>query len=98
MKDWHWIFVFAVILITPLLPNILREKCPGCNRRKMQSLETLKVHSDDGPHTFAYITFYRCDKCSAIFKRNKSGPLEESSQEEYRLLSEAAVAARHPES
>jgi len=93
MKDWHWIFVFAVILITPFLPNILREKCPGCRRRKLQSLETLKVHSDNGPDSFSYITFYQCDRCKSLFKRNKSGPLETSTREEYKLLSEAAVAA-----
>ena len=94
MKDWHWFFIFAAILITPLLPVILRDKCPGCKRRKMQSLETLKVYSDSGPETFSYITFYRCDSCQAIFKRNKSGPCVASSEEEHRLLAEAAVAAR----
>ncbi len=98
MKDWHWFIVFAVILITPLLPNILRDKCPSCKRRKLNSLETLKVHADGGPQTFSYITFYRCDNCSNIYKRVKSAPMELSSAEEYRLLSEAAVAARHPES
>ncbi len=98
MKDWHWFIVFAVILITPLLPNILRDKCPGCNRRKLNSLETLKLHGDDGPHTFSYIAFSRCDNCSNMYKRVKSGPLERSSAEEYRLLSEAAVAARYSES
>ncbi len=94
MKDWHWIFVFAAILITPLLPNILREKCPSCGRRKLQSLETLKVHSGDGPESFSYITFYRCDRCNSVFKRNKSDPMEDSTREEYKLMSEAAIAAR----
>lgn len=98
MKDWHWFIVFAVILITPLLPNILRDKCPGCSRRKLNSLETLKVHADGGPDTFSYITFYRCEKCSNMYKRVKSAPLELSSPEEYKLLSEAAVAARDLES
>lgn len=95
MKDAHWIIVFAVILITPFLPVILRDKCPGCNKRKLNSLETLKVHADDGPQTFSYIAFHRCDNCHSIFKRIKSAPLELSSQEEYRLLSEAAFAAKN---
>ncbi|HEY9679879.1 MAG TPA: hypothetical protein V6C76_17885 [Drouetiella sp.] len=97
MKDAHWIIVFAVILITPFLPVLLRDKCPGCKRRKLNSLETLKVHADDGPQTFSYITFYKCDNCLNLYKRIKSGPLEESTKEEYRLLGEAAVAARNLE-
>lgn len=95
MKDWHWIFIFAAILITPLLPSILKEKCPSCKRRKLQSLETLKLLSEDAPNGYAYITFYRCEKCLDYFKRNRSAPLERSSKEEYKLLSEAAVTANH---
>lgn len=91
MKDLHWFFVFAAIFITPLLPAILRSKCPGCGKRKLQSLETIKVLTDGGNTQYTYITVYKCDHCHAVFKRNKSGALEQSSQEEHAILKQAAV-------
>lgn len=94
VKDWHWFFIFAAILITPLLPVILREKCPACKRRKLQSFDTLKLLSEEGPSAYSYLTFFRCDKCKSVYKRNRTKPLEPSSQEEYKLLSEAAITAQ----
>ncbi|HEY9712232.1 MAG TPA: hypothetical protein V6C72_02105 [Chroococcales cyanobacterium] len=91
LKDWHWIFVFAAILITPFLPAILRDKCPACKRRKLQSIETLKLLGEEGSSSYNYVTFYRCDRCSEYFKRNKSGPLKPSSNDEFKLMSQAAI-------
>lgn len=91
MKDWHWFIVFFAIFITPMLPAILRGKCPACRKRKLQLIETLKVHSEGGEAPHTYITVYTCDHCHKAFKRIRSGALENSSHDEYKILKEAAV-------
>jgi len=91
MKDFHWIIVFAAILITPFLPSLLRSKCPACKKRKLQSLDTKKIHAEEEPSRFTYVTLYRCDACRALFKRTKSGALQESSLDEHKIFTEAAV-------
>jgi hypothetical protein len=91
MKDLHWIFIFAAILITPFLPAMIRGKCPGCGKRKLQSLDTLKLHADSDSSPFTYITLYRCDSCDSLFKRTKSGSLEQSTTDEHNMIQEAAV-------
>jgi hypothetical protein len=94
MKDFHWIIVFAAILITPFLPALLRSKCPGCKKRKLQSLDTVKVHADGESARFTYVTLYRCDSCGGCFKRLKSGELQPSSTDEHKIYAEAAVNER----
>ncbi len=92
MKDWHWFVVFAVILITPFLPSILKSKCPGCRKRKIEKLDTLRVRDEgDG---FTYLTFYHCNACNGFFKQVRSGTLESSSAEEYKITQEAAVVVQ----
>lgn len=94
MKDWHWILVFASILITPFLPALMKAKCPECKKRKLNSLETLRDYAATGEERI-YNTFHRCSACLAYFKAVNSKPMEKSSHEEY----EAAVRetqARQP--
>jgi len=91
MKDLHWVFIFAAILITPFLPALIRSKCPGCGKRNLQSLDTLKLHADAPASPYTYITLYRCDKCGKLFKRTKSGSLQESTAEEHNMIAEAAI-------
>lgn len=91
MKDLHWLFIFAAIFITPLLPALIRSKCPGCRKRGLQSLETLKLHAEAEASRFTYVTLYRCEKCGGLFKRTKSGSLENSSSDEHNIMAEAAI-------
>ena len=86
MKDWHWVLVFASILITPFLPALMKAKCPECKKRKLNSLETLRDFAAQDQERI-YNTFHRCDACLAYFKQVNSKPLVPSSHDEY----EAAV-------
>lgn len=86
MKDWHWILVFASILITPFLPALMKAKCPECKKRKLNSLDTLRDYSAEGEER-VYNTFHRCDACLTYFKAVNSKPMTVSSHDEY----EAAV-------
>jgi len=84
MKDWHWILVFASILITPFLPALMKAKCPDCKKRKLNSLETLRDYTiPEGESARVYNTFHRCDACSGFFKQANSKPIEKSSHNEY---------------
>lgn len=89
MKDWHWFVVFAVILITPFLPSILKSKCPSCSKRKIEKLNTLRVRQEGD--AFTYLTFYRCHACDGYFKQVRSGSLETSSGDEYKITQEASL-------
>ncbi|HEY9776862.1 MAG TPA: hypothetical protein V6C81_24070 [Planktothrix sp.] len=91
MKDLHWVFIFAAILITPFLPSLLRSKCPGCGKRRLQSLDTVRIMAESEESGFTYVTLYRCDKCAGRFKRTKSGDLETSTSDEHNMLNEAAI-------
>lgn len=94
MKDWHWILVFASILITPFLPALMKAKCPECKKRKLNSLDTLRDYNVEGEER-VYNTFHRCDACLTYFKAVNSKPMTVSSHDEY----EAAVRdtqARQP--
>ncbi|HIA53894.1 MAG TPA: hypothetical protein EYN91_17680 [Candidatus Melainabacteria bacterium] len=86
MKDWHWVLVFASILITPFLPALMKAKCPECKKRKLNSLDTLRDYNATGDER-VYNTFHRCDACLTYFKAVNSKPKVVSSHEEY----EAAV-------
>lgn len=92
MKDLHWILVFGSILITPFLPALLRAKCPSCRKRKLQSLDTLRVPSVDEKSGFTFIALYKCDFCEELFKKEKDGAIEKSTQEEHQSFSEQAIA------
>jgi len=87
MKDWHWFIVLGSILITPLLPYILRARCPQCGRRKLQSLDTFRSEREKEA---TYITFHQCDHCKCIFRQEKSSPLKLTDKEDFET--EAAVA------
>lgn len=89
MKDWHWVLVFASILITPFLPALMKAKCPDCKKRKLNSLETLRDYSaeTEAEGSRVYNTFHRCDACLSFFKQANSKPMVKSSHDEY----EAAV-------
>lgn len=89
MKDWHWFVVFAVILITPFLPSILKSKCPGCSKRKIEKLNTLRVMQEGD--TYTYLTFYHCHACNGFFKQVRSGSFETSSGDEYKITQEASL-------
>lgn len=91
MKDFHWFIILGAIMLTPFLPSLLRSKCPKCAKRKMQSLDTLKIHAEGEASKFTYVTLYRCDACKGLFKRIKSGALMPSSPDEHKMFAEAAI-------
>jgi len=71
MKDSYMIFVLLAILVTPLLPALLKGKCPNCGKRK---LETAEGAADKGQSP--YISYFSCSACHSKFMRDKSGPLQ----------------------
>lgn len=91
MKDLHWILVFGSILITPFLPALIKARCPSCTKRKIQSLENLRVPSQNESSGFTYIAFYQCENCGELFKKVKAGDFESSNQEEHEKLTESAL-------
>ena len=72
MKDGFMILVLILVMITPMFPFLLKSKCPKCNKRKLEHLDT-EQRGDGRAKTF--ITNYHCHACGADFERNKSGPL-----------------------
>lgn len=85
MKDFHWFIILGSILITPLLPYLLKARCPSCRKRKMQSLDTVKQTDGDTGLT-TYVTLHKCDHCQTLFRQEKSGPLTPASEEEVKRL------------
>lgn len=75
MKDSYMLLVLLIVMLSPMLPAMLKSKCPVCKKRKLEHLET--VNSDaSGKSTF--ITYYLCHNCKQKFEREKSGPLKQS--------------------
>lgn len=91
MKDLHWFIVFGLLLATPFLPAILKAKCPKCGKRKVQSLDTLRVPAEDEASGITFVALYRCDSCRELFKKVKNGQMLESSQEEHESLEAEAL-------
>lgn len=85
MKDLHWFIILGSVLITPLLPYLLKARCPGCGKRKMQSLDTLKQACGEGEAP-SYVTFHRCEHCRSLFSQIRSGPLTPAQEDEYKAL------------
>lgn len=73
MKDGFMILVLLLVMITPMFPILLKGKCPKCNKRKLEKLET-ETHGEG--RTKTYVTGYHCHACKTDFKQNKSGPLK----------------------
>jgi type II secretory ATPase GspE/PulE/Tfp pilus assembly ATPase PilB-like protein len=90
MKDWHWVIVFASILITPFLPALMKAKCPACKKRKLNNLDTLRSYEENEENEKVYYTFHRCAACQTCFKQRNSAPLEASTFEEYEKLAREA--------
>ncbi|MBC7998694.1 MAG: hypothetical protein IAF58_12170 [Leptolyngbya sp.] len=90
MKDWHWVIVFASILITPFLPALMKAKCPSCKKRKLNNLDTLRSYEENEEDEKIYFTFHRCSACQTCFKQQNSGPLETTTFEEYEKLAREA--------
>lgn len=93
MKDWHWFLILGSVMITPFLPLLLKSKCMSCGKRKLQSIDTLRLCPEGGDGSPTYLTFYKCDHCGQHFKRNRTGAYETSSREEFNMTSEAANLA-----
>lgn len=91
MKDLHWFIVFGLILATPFLPSLLKAKCSKCGKRKVQSLETVRVKAEEEPSGFTFVALYQCDHCEGLFKKIKNGPFIESSEEEHESLRAEAI-------
>ncbi len=93
MHDFLWFIVFALILVTPFLPVLLKTKCPSCATKKLDPLETVKLPSVEESSGITFVTTYQCKSCSKYFKQVKSGKLESSSEDEYAELVTAAMPA-----
>jgi hypothetical protein len=72
MKDWYMVFVLIAVLVTPLLPQLLKKKCPKCTKRALSSLE---ANPDETAPSNPYLSFYACQACGSRFKQVKSEPL-----------------------
>jgi hypothetical protein len=73
--DVFMLLVVIAVLGSPFLPILLKSKCPSCNKKKLEHLETVTPDLDGGKRTF--ITLYLCHNCNKQFQRVKSGPLLE---------------------
>ncbi|MBX9688166.1 MAG: hypothetical protein K2X27_15770 [Candidatus Obscuribacterales bacterium] len=73
-RDSSMMIVLLIVMASPFLPILLKSKCPGCRKRKLEHLETVSKESAKG-NTF--ITYYHCHHCKANFEREKSGPLKQ---------------------
>ncbi|MBY0356900.1 MAG: hypothetical protein K2W82_02780 [Candidatus Obscuribacterales bacterium] len=88
MKDWYMVFVLLVVVATPFLPLFLKSPCPACKKRKLETLETLSISSEEtSPRQ--YFSFHHCHACAKYFKREKSGPFTETDASEYEQLKRA---------
>jgi len=73
MQDSYMIFVLLAVLVTPLLPGLLKAKCPNCNKRKLETIEASQTASRrPNPH----IAHFSCSACQSKFMRDKSGPMQ----------------------
>ncbi len=79
MKDNYMLFVLLAVMLTPFFPILLKSKCPKCNKRKLEHLETV---NKEVKNSKTYITYYHCHNCDADFQRNKSGPLKQIDKRE----------------
>lgn len=70
MKDGFMFLVLLAVIMTPMFPVLLKSKCPGCGKRKLENLETEKNGK-------TFVTFYRCHNCQQHYQQEKSGPLKE---------------------
>lgn len=71
MKDAYMVFVLIVVVMTPFLPLLWKNKCPACNKRKLVGVERTPAPEDEG----RYLTYFACQNCQSEFTREKSGPL-----------------------
>jgi len=69
------LLVVLAVLASPFLPIMLKSKCPACDKKKLEHLETVTPENESGKKTF--ITLYHCHNCNKQFQRVKSGPLLE---------------------
>lgn len=84
MKDGFMILVLILVMITPMFPFLLKSKCPKCNKRKLEHLET---EQRGNGKSMTYVTSYHCHACGADFERNKSGPLKPVQKQEAKVVS-----------
>ena len=73
--DVFMLLVVLAVLGSPFLPILLKSKCPSCQKKKLEHLETVTPEVEGGKKTF--ITLYHCHSCNKQFQRVKSGPLLE---------------------
>ncbi len=92
MKEWYWFVILAVIIGTVFLPLILKEKCPGCKKNKLRSVdmnEDLRLEVEGESRQF--LSFFTCDNCAKRWKRERSGPIEAADAETYEKVFASCV-------
>jgi len=71
--DSFMMLVVLAVILSPFLPIVLKSKCPVCNKRKLEHLETVNMQEADKKE---FVTLYRCHNCKSDFERVRSGPLQ----------------------
>src|SRR5579884_2312985 len=86
MKEWYWIVILGALVAVAFCPSFLKGKCPACGKRTLSSVDVhdgvIKDLLDSGvsrDELPPFTGYFRCAKCSARYKRLRSGPLEEVS-------------------
>lgn len=94
MKEWYWIVIVGAIIAVAFAPSILKTRCPACKKKALRSVEI-----DDAmraqvqtPESNEFLVFFRCDKCGAKFKRDRTAPLEDASAPQFEQVYTAADA------
>ena len=81
LKEWYWIVIVGAIVSLAFAPSFLKAKCPKCKKKALRTVDTdahLLSHLSEEDRK-PFLTFYRCDKCSSRFVRERTAPLADAS-------------------
>lgn len=90
MKEWYWFVILGVVIGTAFLPLILKEKCPGCKKHKLRSIDVNEEtrQAVEGEER-QFLSFFTCTDCGKNWKRERSGPIEEANAQDYPVVFKA---------
>lgn len=88
LKEWYWGVIVLALVLVAFAPSFLKGKCPGCGKRKLRTVdlqdpELERLYQGDKQ---TYTIFFRCDACRSRFKKVRSGPLHDASDQAYEAV------------